>query len=715
MPGDLFTEPSALKGLNQAQRHAVSLGQGPILVIAGAGTGKTRTLVHRVAFLVEEGVPPEAILLLTFTRRAAEEMLSRARALHPACAAVPGGTFHSVAHRLLRSYGERIGLSQGFTVIDPADCQQIIKGAVEELGLKQAGERRFPKSRTIVDLISKSRNLELDLLDTVDRYASHLLDYGDRIQAAARAYEQAKRGQHLVDYDDLLFLCEKLLSEHPDLRERLTRRWQHLLVDEYQDTNAVQARLVQLLAGPEKNVMVVGDDAQSIYAFRGARLANILEFPQAFPGTRLVKLERNYRSAQPILDLTNAVISQARQRYDKRLYSEHSQGAKPELLRARDQRGQSRLVVERIQKLLDRGVGPERIAVLFRAGRDSFDLENELKAERIAFVKYGGIRFVELAHVKDALAHLRVVANPQDFLSWQRLLMLLPGIGPKTAQRIIAHLVAEGDPTGYISRLASAPQAGRIAELAEAAALLESLNQPGISPVKAVEEVLDYYTPICQQAYEDYPRRLKDLEELPALASQSPSLAEFMAEVVLDPPEAPGEEAPPRGAPITLSTVHSAKGKEWDHVFVIWAAEGRFPAFPSLEDDDALEEELRLFYVACTRAAKELVLVAPREHYFEGAGWRPVPVSRFVDGLPPSLLEEPAQGPVFPVPEPEAAPASRGGRRQDRPFPVGQQVRHQTFGRGKVMGYQGDKKIIVYFDKFGLKILLMEFANLEPA
>jgi DNA helicase-2/ATP-dependent DNA helicase PcrA len=714
MPGDLFTEPAALKGLNEAQRHAVSLGKGPILVIAGAGTGKTRTLVHRVAYLVEQGVSPENILLLTFTRRAAEEMLTRARKLNPACAAVPGGTFHSVSHRLLRSYGERIGLSQRFTVIDPADCQQIIKGAVEELGLKSAGERRFPKNRTIADLISKSRNLELGLEETLETYASHLLDYSDRISAAAKAYTQAKREQHLVDYDDLLFLTEKLLKEHRDLREQLQKRWQYLLVDEYQDTNAVQARLVELLAGPDKNVMVVGDDAQSIYAFRGARLSNILEFPQTFPGTRLVKLERNYRSVQPILDLTNAVIAQARQRYEKRLYSEKSEGPKPELLRSRDQRGQSRLVVERIVKLLDKGAKPQEIAVLFRAGRDSFDLENELKAERLAFVKYGGIRFVELAHVKDATAHLRVVANPMDFLSWQRLLMLLPGVGPKTAQQIIAHLVTEGAPEGYAARLMSTPQAGRIPQIAELAALMESLQTPDISPVKAVEEVLDYYTPICQEAYEDYPRRLKDLEELPALASQSSNLAEFMAEVVLDPPEAPGQTALTT-QPLTLSTVHSAKGKEWDHVFVIWAAEGRFPAFPSLEDDDALEEELRLFYVACTRAAKELTLLAPREHYFEGTGWRPVPVSRFVDEVSPSLMTQPAEGPVFPVPEPEETPASRGSQQQNRAFPVGQRVVHQTFGQGKVMGYQGDKKIIVYFAKFGLKILLLEYANLQPA
>jgi DNA helicase-2/ATP-dependent DNA helicase PcrA len=359
-------------------------------------------------------------------------------------------------------------------------------------------------------------------------------------------------------------------------------------------------------------------------------------------------------------------------------------------------------------------VGPERIAVLFRAGRDSFDLENELKAERLAFVKYGGLRFVELAHVKDAMAHLRVVVNPQDFLSWQRILMLLPGVGPKTAQQVIAHLVAKGGPEGYAGRLASAPAAKRIPELGELAELLDEVAQRRRAPQEALELVLDYYEPICREQHEDYPRRLKDLQELPALAQGSLELAELVAELVLDPPEAAGG-APPGRHPLTLSTVHSAKGKEWDHVFVLWAAEGRFPAFASLEDEESLEEELRLFYVACTRAARGLVLSAPREHYFEGAGWRQMPPSRFLDDAPAEALARPAAGPVFDVPDPEEAPASRGSRRQARPLAVGSRVVHPSFGPGKVMGYQGKEKIIVYFDKGGLKILILDKAGLSPA
>ncbi len=706
----------ALEGLNEAQRYAVSLDYGPILVIAGAGTGKTRTLTHRVVHLVEGGVDPGAILLLTFTRRAAEEMLMRARALHPACTRVEGGTFHSTCHRLLRRFGPRIGLDQRFTVLDVADSQQIIKGAVEELGLKSRGERGFPKNGSIADVISKSRNLELGLDEALERHYGHLMPYLERIEAAAGAYAKAKRDQNLVDYDDLLFLAERLLSEHADLRAELHGRWQHLLVDEYQDTNAVQARLVELLAGEKKSVMVVGDDAQSIYAFRGARLRNILEFPKRFPGARLVKLEQNYRSTQPILDFTNRVIAQAAERYEKDLFTELKSGPSPELLRPREQRGQSRLVTERIRGLMAEGARPEEIAVLFRAGRDSFDLEAELRASHIPFVKYGGIRFVELAHVKDVMSHLRVVVNPRDYLSWQRLLMLLPKVGPATAQRIIAHLTAEPDPAAYVARLASAPAGQKIEGFAELCQLLQRLAGLADEPLAAMEEALNYYQPICTDLYDDYPRRLSDLAELPALAEGARDLGSFLAEAVLDPPEARLDE--PAASPVTLSTVHSAKGKEWAHVIVIWLCEGRLPAFPALDDPQALEEELRLFYVACTRAGRSLTLVSPREHYQQGAGLRQMAPSRFVEDLPPEVLAGSGPEPVFAVPTPAAGappPASRGTQTQDRPFRVGSQVLHATFGKGKVMGYKGQDKIIVHFGRMGLKILVLKYAGLQPA
>ncbi|MCB2225235.1 MAG: ATP-dependent helicase [Desulfarculaceae bacterium] len=704
---DLFSP--ALEGLNPAQRLAAGQKGGPVLVIAGAGSGKTRTLVHRVAYLVEQGVDPSCILLLTFTRRAAAEMLNRAKALNEACGRVKGGTFHSLCYRLLRAHGPRIGLDRNFTVIDRGDSEQLVKGVVNERGLKTKGDKHFPRARSIHEIIGKSRNLELSIEDAVEQWAGHLLAYLDEISQAAEGYAQAKREQHLADYDDLLFLAEQLLADNDDLRRRFSSHWQHLLVDEYQDTNAVQARLLKLLASEHDNVMVVGDDAQSIYRFRGARLDNIFEFPDNYPGTKVVKLEQNYRSTQAILDLSNEVISQAWRRYDKKLFTERLGGKRPALRRPRDDRGQARLVARRIAELTAAGTKPEEIAVLFRASRDSYELELELTSGRTPFVKVGGFRFLEASHIKDAISHMRVIANPSDFLSWQRILMLLPGVGPKKAQGAIRHLVEAPSPEHYLGRLASAPGLGgpQFAALVE---LMSELSDPSATPMSMVEAVADYYEPVCREAYEDYPRRLRDLEELPGLARGFASLAEFMAEVVLEPPNTYADEQ--SGGRITLSTVHSAKGLEWPHVFILWATEGRLPPLPALTDPEALEEERRLMYVACTRAAGELTILAPKESYQRGRGVVSNELSRFLAELPGGLMEAPPEA-VFAVPDAAPAnPVSRGSQRQDRPFPVGGQVSHATFGTGRVMGYQGGKKILVHFQRHGLKILLLEFANL---
>lgn len=707
---DLFSP--ALEGLNPTQRLAAGQAGGPVLVIAGAGSGKTRTLVHRVAYLVERGVEPGRILLLTFTRKAAQEMLTRARELNPACARVEGGTFHSLCYRLLRAHASRLGLNRQFTVIDRGDCEQLIRGVLQERGLKTKSDRQFPKSRTINDIISKSRNLELSLGDAIEQWAGHLLGYQEEISQAARGFAEAKRSQSLLDYDDLLFSAEELLRDNDDLRIRFSKHWQHLLVDEYQDTNAVQARLLKLLASEHDNLMVVGDDAQSIYRFRGARVQNIFEFPQDYPGAKVVKLEQNYRSTQAILDLSNEVIAQAWHRYDKRLFTERLGGSRPVLRRPRDDRGQARLVAERIAELLKAGNKPEDIAVLFRASRDSYELELELTAGRVPFVKVGGFRFLEAAHIKDALSHLRVIANPSDFLSWQRLLMLLPGVGPKKAQNVIRHLVEAQSPDLYLGRLASAPGlAGP--SLARLVELMSELSDPSATPLTLVEAVIDYYEPICRETHEDYPRRLRDLEELPGLARGFASLSEFMAEVVLEPPNSYAEEG--RGGRITLSTVHSAKGLEWANVFILWATDGRLPPQMALMDPESLEEERRLMYVACTRAAGELTILAPMESYQRGRGVMHNELSRFLAELPPGLLESPREA-IFEVPQPQAAiPQGRGSQRQDRPFAVGAMVRHNTFGQGRVMGYQGGKKILVHFERHGLKILLLEFANLNKA
>ena len=734
---------SILGGLNPAQRQAVELLGRPVLVIAGAGSGKTRTLVHRVAHVVELGVDPREILLLTFTRRAAAEMLARARQLNPACAAVGGGTFHSLCNRLLRRYAARAGLMPNFTIIDPADAEHLVRGCIDELGLKGGKDERFPKPRTVFGLISASRNLELSLAELIQNREPHLWPLSKEIERVALAYAQAKQRQNQVDYDDLLFMAEALLRDNPDIQDDQRRRWRHVLVDEYQDTNAVQARLLELIRGPEQELMVVGDDAQSIYRFRGARIDNIFEFPERFAGAAVVKLERNYRSTQPILDLTNAIIEGAGQRFDKRLFTELLEGPKPRLERPRDERGQSRLVRERIQKLLADGARPEDIAVLFRAGRDSFDLERELTAEHLAYVKYGGLKFLEASHIKDVLAHLRVIANPLDFVSWQRALMLLPGVGPTTAQQIVAHLALAAGPADFGPRLRACPQGKRSAPVRQLADLMDELSDPAAPPLDKVEAALEYYEPFCREQYEDYPRRLRDLEELPGLARAFGSLEDMLAELVLDPPAAHAEEL--GGGRITLSTVHSAKGMEWPHVFVIWATDGRLPSSASLGDPDGLEEERRLLYVACTRAAKDLLLVAPRESFNRFDGARDQELSRFLDDLPAAVMESPS-GAVFgeaftrlaapgapgeaPVARPVAAPravkepagpkvGSVAGKmallQHDRPFPVGGMVSHAKFGRGKVIGYRGDDKIMVHFTGYGLKTLVLKFAGLQPA
>jgi DNA helicase-2/ATP-dependent DNA helicase PcrA len=700
-----------LSGLNEAQAYAAGLGEGPILVIAGAGSGKTRTLVYRVAHLVAGGVPSSAILLLTFTRRAAAEMLQRARELWPASAGVEGGTFHSLCHRLLRQYGERLGLAHNFTIIDRADSEQILRGIVGKKGLRQCGDKRFPKAGILADLISKSRNLETDIMAVLTEQAGHLMPYAQTVHDVAEIYTQAKREQQLVDYDDLLYLADELLKEHQGVRLALAERWRYILVDEYQDTNAVQARLVEFLAGPRRSVMAVGDDAQSIYRFRGARLKNILEFPQRFPGARLVKLEQNYRSTQAILDLTNHIIAGAAERYNKRLFTELGQGVSPELIRPRDGRGQSHLVMERIRALLTGGTSPNDIAVLMRTSNDSYDLEMELTAEGLAYVKHGGKRFLEAAHIKDALAYLRVAMNPRDHLAWQRLLMLLPGVGPKKSQQILARVLAAPVEIDAAQALAAWPEAVKDRRLAEVVKLMTFICSHGREPLEVVEAVLAYYEPICREIYEDHPRRLRDLGELPGLARSYLTLAEFMSEVSLDPPSMQGADI--SELKLTLSTIHSAKGLEWAHVFVLWACDGRLPAFPSLNEPEALEEELRLLYVACTRARATLMLSAPREYYSRGQGLMPLRLSRFLEDLPPRLVrEDQATRPVFAVPEPAPPPTSRGSQRQDRPFAVGTRVSHPSFGGGKVMGYQGDKKIIVRFDRLGLKVLLLEFAGL---
>ncbi|MGA8567880.1 MAG: UvrD-helicase domain-containing protein, partial [Candidatus Binataceae bacterium] len=432
--------------LNPSQLAAVTHRDGPILVIAGAGSGKTRTLIYRVARLIESGVPPGAILLLTFTRRAAQEMLRRVEHLvGDRTRAVAGGTFHSFANLTLRQFGSAIGLKPNFTILDRSDMEDVVNLLRTRMGLGSR-DRRFPKKGTITEVISMARNKRRELGEEIEFDFSHLVEHRDDLVRLAAAYDAYKRERGLLDYDDLLYRLAELLEQHDNVRRRLGDTYRYVMIDEYQDTNLIQAELVRLLAATHRNVMAVGDDAQSIYSFRGANFRNIMDFPEIFAGARVVKLEQNYRSLQGILDVANEVISRAADKYTKVLAAERRGEFRPLLIRAQDEHMQSRFVAERILELREQGVELGEIAVLFRSGFHSFDLELELQRRDIPFIKRGGFKFIETAHIKDVLAHLRVIVNPADAVSWLRALMLVPGVGHRRAERLIEEIVAAPQP-----------------------------------------------------------------------------------------------------------------------------------------------------------------------------------------------------------------------------------------------------------------------------
>src|SRR4051812_8652076 len=423
--------------LNPDQARAVTFGDTPLLVIAGAGTGKTRTLIHRVAYLIERGVAPERILLLTFTRRAASEMLSRAeRLVGSAGARVQGGTFHSVGHRLLRQFGSAAGLPADFTIMDQGDAEDLMQLARGALGLAKTN-KRFPKKETLHWLYSRHVNTELPLDELLHRDVPQFLEYEEQINSLFADYTLRKQERNLVDYDDLLLFWALMLEASPELQSRIAGMYEHVLVDEYQDTNLLQARVLRGMCSAHRKLTVVGDDAQSIYAFRGAHFRNILDFPRQFPGATMITLAQNYRSTAPILALSNIVISRAEERFTKELYTKREGGEQPWLVTAKDEAQQTRFVVDRVLQLHESGVALREMAVLFRAGYMSADLEIELANRKIPFEKWGGLKFLEAAHVKDVLAFLRVSENPRDEVSWYRILMLMPGIGDSTARTMM--------------------------------------------------------------------------------------------------------------------------------------------------------------------------------------------------------------------------------------------------------------------------------------
>ncbi len=626
------------KELNPAQYEAARTTAGPVLVIAGAGTGKTRTLVFRVARLVESGVDPASILLLTFTRKAASEMLRRASLLLDGrCDRVAGGTFHSFANTVLRRDGRALGIEPNFTILDRSDSEDVINLLRAELGLDKK-ERRFPRKQAIAEMFSMAVNKSVPFPQLVEEQYTHLLDHLPDLLTLLARYVAYKRERQLLDYDDLLVQLRELLHTNAEIRQRLSRTYHHIMVDEYQDTNALQAEIVRLLASAHDNVMVVGDDAQSIYSFRGANFRNIMDFPTLFPGTRIIALEENYRSTPGILALTNAIIEQARERYTKNLFTSKVAATVPVLIAAESEQYQSRFVCQRILELREEGTPLNDIAVLFRSSFHSFDLEIELGRHDIPFVKRGGFKFIETAHIKDLLAHLRVVVNPRDTVSWHRILLLLEGIGPRSSEEIIRWILADGEAA---ERLESFPRRPFSTELQALAGLLRRMQAFNSGPAEQLDQVLAYYEPLLKRVYrEDYPKRRKDLDHFATIAARYRDLDRLLADMALEPPTdsvADVLAVDPEEGLLTLSTIHSAKGLEWHTAFVIWAAEGKFPSAYSRREEE-LEEERRLMYVATTRAKEELYITYPINIYDRGLGMVMGKPSRFIEGLPRDLL-----------------------------------------------------------------------------
>lgn len=628
------------KELNEGQYSAVMTTEGPMLVIAGAGTGKTRTLVYRVAHLVDLGVDPHSILLLTFTRRAAEEMLRRASLLiDNRCEKVAGGTFHSFANTVLRQFGQKLGLSPSFTIMDRSDSEDLIQSLRAEMGLNTK-DKRFPRKQTVAEINSLALNKQLPLAELVERDYSHLIESLEDLLNLCERYKTHKQKRVLLDYDDLLIHLRDLLAGNEEIRQRLSERYRFILVDEYQDTNRLQSQIIRLLAASHDNVMVVGDDAQSIYSFRGADFRNIMDFPRDFPGTKLVYLEENYRSTQPILTLTNEIIQRAKERYEKTLFTHKKEGGTPLLIRAENEQMQSRFVCQKVLELREEGVPLWDIAVLFRSGFHSFDLEMELARHRIPFIKRGGFQFMESAHIKDLLAHLRIISNLQDTVSWGRVLLLLEGVGSQMSRKVIQWVLESGMPW---ERLRSFPAKGRVAiGLKTLAQVLEACSEWS-RPTQQTQYLMQYYLPILKRKYpDDHPKRTRDLEHFLGMTERYQSLEQLLSDMALDPPTDRIEGAvvvDPEEGPLVLSTIHSAKGLEWHSVFILWVLEGRFPSYYNIQTEEELEEERRLLYVAATRAKENLFITYPIKVFDRSLSTVLSRPSQFIDGIPEELLE----------------------------------------------------------------------------
>jgi len=609
--------------LNGEQLAAATHEATPLLIVAGAGTGKTSTLSCRVAHFIESGTPPQRILLLTFSRRAAREMLGRVEgAVGASAQRVWGGTFHAVASRLLRLHGRAIGVQPDFTILDQADMADLLDFTRAELGYEQR-DRRFPRKATLEAIYSRTVNAQQPLAQVVERHYPWCVDEVAAIGSIFTLYTTRKRAQNVLDYDDLL-LYWNALARSETAGRRMAERFDHVLVDEYQDTNALQAEILLRLHRHVPSITVVGDDAQAIYSFRAATVDNILSFASVVPRVNTVTLEQNYRSTSPLLAASNAVIALSPQRHEKTLWSARAGTTQPALITCHDEADQANLLCDSILRSREQGTLLREQAMLFRASHHSDLLEVELSRRNIPFVKYGGLRFLEAAHVKDVLAILRIFENPFDEVCWFRVLQLLEGVGPAAARSLMNQLGVQPkgatSPLGALASLSADLPGPALSELAAFSDLVTDCVSPGaqLPPAVEIERVRRFCRPLFERKYRSVDSRLADIEQLEVLAAQSPSRSAFLSDITLDPPSSTADIAGPPLLDedyVILSTIHSAKGGEWDVVRIIHAADGMIPSDMATGDAATIEEERRLLYVAMTRARDTLEIYFPLRYY----------------------------------------------------------------------------------------------------
>lgn len=597
------------KMLNPSQLDAVMTIQGPVLVVAGAGTGKTRVIEYRCLYMIDQGVRPDQILLLTFTRKSAREMLSRASLHDPECHKIEGGTFHSFAYRIIKKYKQALGLGDNISFIDAADGSDALYLLAAKLGFLE-DKTRFPKKDTLRSILSMSLNRNQAIADILSRDYPHFSRLTSQIEDLRREYAQYKIARNLIDYDDMLIYL-KFLLEDEAINQKVSSQFKYIMVDEFQDTNKIQADIIFALSKGHRNCMAVGDDTQSIYSFRGAYYKNMFDFPERFADTKIIKLEYNYRSTQPILDVANAVIEGEKRKYSKVLFTMSQGDEKPTLSFFKDAYAEAGWIADRIFASRQQGVALKSIGVLYRSNFLSLPAQLALSKLNIPFAVYGGIKFIETAHIKDVLAFLKVHHNAKDELSLARVLMLLDGVGPRTAQKV-KDLVLCGAPAEFDQELKKTIKNPVLRkELAGVGNLLNSLkNIKGVR--EKIKKVIDFYNPILKKKFDDYPARQDDLKAFMEISCSYVSLEQFLVDfVTIEPPERGTvniEAGKENEGAVTLSTVHSAKGLEWDVVFVIALVDGSLPVSYALGDEESIEEERRLLYVAVTRARKHLFL-----------------------------------------------------------------------------------------------------------